>query len=238
MSRRKKNGTTSVRKQTIENFWKASPLGEYLHIKVDDKETCFACGKATLTDRAHILANFYEGTPNKENLHLLCSKCHHESENMMGMSYWVWLLTKSFLYERGHITPLEYDEYNRGKWDYFPMKTETFDKLYQHQDMYCHYLMNVDGQWAGNHWGRILVNYGRLGEYNSILESRGLKTVNFDIPLIIDTLWKKIGGLDFYTMFSHLFDFILDIDECHEKQKIEISNENWRRIRNAMDGKI
>lgn len=55
---------------------------------------CFACGLHGELHRAHILARQEGGSDTVENLHLLCPKCHIESEYMKGELYWHWLKTK------------------------------------------------------------------------------------------------------------------------------------------------
>jgi hypothetical protein len=54
-------------------------------------ECCFACGRNTKIERAHILSRFNGGDDNVENIHLLCSGCHTDSEFIWGKAYWNWL---------------------------------------------------------------------------------------------------------------------------------------------------
>lgn len=56
---------------------------------------CFACGWAGGLTRAHIRARVLGGSDGVENLHMLCSDCHEDSEGMEGQGYWVWFLFRS-----------------------------------------------------------------------------------------------------------------------------------------------
>jgi hypothetical protein len=55
---------------------------------------CFACGKQSPVERAHI--NPYSTTQDNrvENLHLLCLACHKESEPWVGSVYYAWFMGK------------------------------------------------------------------------------------------------------------------------------------------------
>lgn len=57
-----------------------------------DGDACFGCGFvwAGGTERAHILARSEGGTDGEENLHLLCRRCHCDSEFLSGEAYWAW----------------------------------------------------------------------------------------------------------------------------------------------------
>ena len=55
------------------------------------KFDCFACGDILKIQRCHILAKTLGGLDDASNLHLLCSKCHVESEFITVERYWVWL---------------------------------------------------------------------------------------------------------------------------------------------------
>ena len=56
-----------------------------------NKICCFACGRKTKIERAHILPRFEGGKDEIENIHLLCTGCHTDSENIWGKAYWNWL---------------------------------------------------------------------------------------------------------------------------------------------------
>jgi len=58
-------------------------------VKVD----CFACGSGADIQRCHIEAKVNGGTDAVSNLHLLCAKCHVESEMFGPQRYWNWLKT-------------------------------------------------------------------------------------------------------------------------------------------------
>ena len=51
---------------------------------------CMACGSWLKTQRAHIVAVVEGGSNEAENLHVLCSTCHEESELKSGQEYWDW----------------------------------------------------------------------------------------------------------------------------------------------------
>jgi hypothetical protein len=56
-------------------------------------ETCFCCGATGILERAHIKALSLGGDNSVANIHLLCKKCHLDSENLGGDSYWIWFLS-------------------------------------------------------------------------------------------------------------------------------------------------
>lgn len=51
---------------------------------------CFACGRAGVLDRAHIVPRHKGGSDDLSNLHLLCKSCHAESDLFHGRQYWRW----------------------------------------------------------------------------------------------------------------------------------------------------
>lgn len=124
----------NVPKNKIVDFWKNSPLSHMLKFGEDNKNlVCMACGipeKKLVTnnygafggikkensikwlDRAHIYPDLYGGSKKPNNLHLLCRKCHIESEPLEGYVYWLWIYLCSKLYKEGSM--LEYD-YDGGK---------------------------------------------------------------------------------------------------------------------------
>ena len=61
--------------------------------KLETVLACFACGDHDV-ERCHIFPRSKGGTNNEENLHLLCGKCHVESEMLEGNLYWRWLKFK------------------------------------------------------------------------------------------------------------------------------------------------
>jgi HNH endonuclease len=57
---------------------------------------CFACGlKTAKIQRAHIFPYHLGGSDEASNLHLLCPKCHLESECLIGDLYWFWFNRKN-----------------------------------------------------------------------------------------------------------------------------------------------
>ena len=99
-------GTAKATKKSINEFWSSSPISTYLNI---NGENCFACGLESTTDRAHIFPKQIGGSAKVSNLHLLCKKCHHESELLEGVAYWCWIALKASLWNEGTIIPLEKD---------------------------------------------------------------------------------------------------------------------------------
>jgi hypothetical protein len=91
MSRQKGRRYHSVEK--IFDYWdeRYKDLG---YIGVDKDEwgivpgECFACGDRGV-QRAHIIPRCYGGSDDIDNIHLLCARCHAESEGHR--SYWTWL---------------------------------------------------------------------------------------------------------------------------------------------------
>ena len=60
------------------------------------KAVCFACGHSDGVQVAHIVPHAQGGTMDLENLHVLCSACHRESENLSGILYWRWFSIAQF----------------------------------------------------------------------------------------------------------------------------------------------
>jgi len=64
---------------------------------------CFACGccgagnKEGNLERAHIVPRCEGGSDAVENLHLLCSPCHQDSEWLKGDGYWRWFWERTML---------------------------------------------------------------------------------------------------------------------------------------------
>lgn len=74
----------------IIKYWSSSNTynnGQYI------KGQCFACGSVGngyCLERSHIVPLNEGGDNSASNLHILCKKCHLESEYYIGESYWVW----------------------------------------------------------------------------------------------------------------------------------------------------
>ena len=73
----------------IYRFWEERFLKAGLNI---EEKACFACGKGTNLDRAHIKPKINGGSDLVNNLHLLCPGCHNDSEFIWGGSYWRWII--------------------------------------------------------------------------------------------------------------------------------------------------
>lgn len=85
----------------IHDYWKSGD-GQKMLIsygieildqrKLDGEKVfaCFACGRSEV-ERCHIVASVNGGPNDESNLHLLCPRCHVESETIQGEHYWRWL---------------------------------------------------------------------------------------------------------------------------------------------------
>lgn len=51
---------------------------------------CWACGDTLRLERAHIVPKAFGGQDTVDNLHILCARCHLESETFTGNEYWRW----------------------------------------------------------------------------------------------------------------------------------------------------
>ena len=89
-------------KHQIKRFWKDKIVNIKKDIfestdMFDNGDYCFACGLLTNnhTEMAHIVARCSGGTDDVDNIHLLCSVCHKESEIIEGDKYFEWLKTRN-----------------------------------------------------------------------------------------------------------------------------------------------
>jgi len=57
-------------------------------------DVCFACGTECSLERAHILARCEGGSDEVSNFHLLCGRCHRQSEFIHGAEYLEWFRAK------------------------------------------------------------------------------------------------------------------------------------------------
>ena len=78
----------------IEDFgWKELPTS-----------ACWKCGKDGYVEKSHIHSRCYSYDDTPSNLHLLCSKCHTESEFFYGFKpglfYYEWFYTNELLWIR------------------------------------------------------------------------------------------------------------------------------------------
>jgi hypothetical protein len=88
-----------VTKAKIVEHWQAriEELGPTPEKRDLSENECFACGDHLKIERAHIEKAQFGGSMGSENLHLLCRRCHTESELFSGGYYWAWLR-----YQREH----------------------------------------------------------------------------------------------------------------------------------------
>lgn len=89
-------------KHKIKEYWKHRivEMKKDIFNSIDHLERgdfCFACGLLTNnhTERAHIIARVSGGTDNVDNLHLLCSICHKDSELFEGDRYFEWFKNRN-----------------------------------------------------------------------------------------------------------------------------------------------
>lgn len=61
------------------------------------EDECFACCRAMpVLERAHIIPRRHGGKANWANIHILCDRCHTESEDLTGTEYWDWFWSRHF----------------------------------------------------------------------------------------------------------------------------------------------
>lgn len=91
-----KNRSKMPKPEAIMAHWIVKFAEQGLHdiISTDANDipvrACFACGCPRKVERAHINAVVDGGTHDLDNLHLLCSGCHIDSEMFSGESYDNW----------------------------------------------------------------------------------------------------------------------------------------------------
>ena len=89
-------------KRQIKEYWKYRILELKKEIfnsieYFQGGDFCFACGLLTnkTTERAHIVARVSGGSDDIDNIHLLCSACHKDSELIEGDEYFEWFASRS-----------------------------------------------------------------------------------------------------------------------------------------------
>ena len=113
------NGSDMSSKKRVLDFW-------------DMPAECFACGVPDgyrVLARCHIIPkqelahgpneNYHKSC---ENLHMLCTVCHTESETLSGASYLQWFVLKRQLYSKGRLNINNFD------WDSLD-SLDNLDKL-------------------------------------------------------------------------------------------------------------
>jgi len=81
-----------VYKYWEENTDKLGPLPSGICAIWSD--SCFACGNNRYLEVCHIVPRVFGGSDDASNLHILCKRCHGESEALK--AYWLWLRWKRF----------------------------------------------------------------------------------------------------------------------------------------------
>lgn len=84
-----------IPRKKVFNYW--SSLGECLPPMPNGNrhasfEECFACGDSRNLEVCHIIPRVFGGSDDIDNLHILCKRCHGESEGLK--KYWEWLSFK------------------------------------------------------------------------------------------------------------------------------------------------
>ena len=80
-------------KRVIFNHW--APILAEMGVFIEDG-VCFACGGAGSLERAHIEPRAITQDDSVGNLHLLCGRCHHDSEYLDSRDdYFAWLKSRS-----------------------------------------------------------------------------------------------------------------------------------------------
>lgn len=84
----------AIRAHWADRLWLAK--GYDSKAEFMERGTCFACGMDG-SERAHILARAAGGDDTPENLHILCHRCHKDSEYLEGSAYMDWLMDRNAL---------------------------------------------------------------------------------------------------------------------------------------------
>jgi 5-methylcytosine-specific restriction endonuclease McrA len=81
----------TIKRGGVVKHWrpKLAAMGKTFEV---DHDVCFACGTRGSMERAHILPHVLGGSCEPENIHLLCPKCHDESESLHGEDYFLWFV--------------------------------------------------------------------------------------------------------------------------------------------------
>lgn len=90
--------------KAVKDFWAAKLFSLRKILDVDEilepwdingvkLESCFCCGACGKLERAHIKPIYLGGDNSVANIHMLCPKCHLDSEAFSGDSYWRWFLS-------------------------------------------------------------------------------------------------------------------------------------------------
>lgn len=91
-------------RKAIASYW--FDRFEDIDVGIDpDGESCFACGDGLYLERAHIIPRANGGGDGADNLHILCAKCHLESEGLGDDLdlYWKWFNNKNLNHYHAHI---------------------------------------------------------------------------------------------------------------------------------------
>ena len=81
--------------QAIFRHWQ--PILANMDVCIDEG-ACFACGWNGSLERAHIVPRCEGGSDEADNLHLLCGRCHHDSEYITNRAeYLDWIQARTWV---------------------------------------------------------------------------------------------------------------------------------------------
>lgn len=92
MSQRRKMPTVATIKRTWARW--LIRVGKIKSVAEADRDFCWVCGfdDGMPMERAHILARSAGGNDTPDNIHMLCGRCHAESEWISGGLYFLWFM--------------------------------------------------------------------------------------------------------------------------------------------------
>jgi hypothetical protein len=88
----KQPGRKGIHSRRVFKYWndKIERLGPRKDGSFENElHACFACGSVRMLEVCHIIPRCYGGSDDLENLHVLCKRCHGESEALK--AYWPWI---------------------------------------------------------------------------------------------------------------------------------------------------
>lgn len=100
-------------RKRVFNYWQMKNHCLTTKFIDQDENTCFACGRTSGIERAHLVAKVNKGSDTVDNLHLLCKSCHFKLEGIyetMGESFYYrmvslipyWLTEFEYLISKMH----------------------------------------------------------------------------------------------------------------------------------------
>ena len=89
--------------KSIRRYWADTDLWQKKGYDSQEEfvysNSCFACGRFSnfSLEKAHITPRVNNGTDAVDNIHMLCIKCHTDSEYLEGDQYWQWLYSRNII---------------------------------------------------------------------------------------------------------------------------------------------